>query len=656
MSAAAPSAALFDDVRPLVETLPLVVYAALLDDDRPLFVSPQVEALLCVPVDDYTFGVLLEGVHRDDRERVETVCRAADAAAEDLSIEFRYVRPDGSVIWIEDTSRVAEVGGAKVAHGYLLDITERKQHEELIENRAVSRRRIVELGRTFLEGASRDDVIRGALEILRDGAQADVGAFLERVRDELVVLEIFGWDPAETVASPASPSVLAAATRMPYVGPTPSSLGALRDETGARSSIAVPVFGPDGDCVGVLSVHSREEDRFGDDEVNLVEQVGNLIAAVVYRDDLDRRLKTAERLEAVGQLAAGVAHDFNNLLTAIAGYTQLSTTHVDEQGAEYLAYVARTADRARELTSQLLAFSRKQVVRPRPVELGQLVGGALQIVGRLFDELITVRAELDEVVVLVDEAQLENVLVNLAANARDAMPDGGTLTVATRHAEVSAALAAEHAVAPGAYGAVTVADTGGGIPPEVVPRVFEPFFTTKERGRGTGLGLSSVFGTVHQNGGFVTLDTAVGRGTAVTVYLPVSDAVEKPVPAEPTVADVAAARILLVEDDDTVRRLVEQQLEVLGHAAIAVARGDAALRALDEGTFDLVLSDIGLPGLSGADLAEEVATRHPDVRLLLMSGYPGDAIRLRARAADVPLLQKPFRLEHLRAALADALV
>lgn len=642
-----------DSVRALVETLPLVIYTAplALDVAEPHFVAPQVAEVLGIPGDEFTFERLRDGIHPDDREVALAAFEEADRQRLPLKLEYRFVRPDGSVVWIEDSPRTDSIDGEWVAQGYLLDISERKRTELELIRRGAIRRRIADLGRAALGGAAHRELIGQALEIVRDAVQADAGAFLELVDDELVVTEAFGWDAIGAVARDGSPARTAFETRRPFVGfVEPLAPTTLRARLGARSSLAAPVLLEDG-CFGVVAVHSTLPDCFGDDDLSLVEQVGNTIAAAVTHERLDQRLRVAQRLEVVGQLAAGVAHDFNNLLTAITGYTYLSLPHVDDEGRRHLEQVARAAERARVVTSQLLAFSRKQTLRPERLRLAEVVESSLPMLAPLLGENVDVRTELADATVLADEAQLENVLVNLVANARDAMPDGGTVTVKCSVTEVESPVARRYDVEPGAYATLAVADTGVGMQPDVVARVFEPFFTTKPHGEGTGLGLASVHGIVRQSGGFVTVWSEPNAGSELTVHLPLAAGPAAPADDDAPPVPERRARVLLVEDESVVRDLLGLQLTSLGHEATAVADACEALDALDREPFDVLLSDVGLPGLSGADLADEIAARRPEIRVLLMSGYPGE--RLAGRPWT--LLQKPFGLDELDAALARAL-
>jgi signal transduction histidine kinase/CheY-like chemotaxis protein len=412
------------------------------------------------------------------------------------------------------------------------------------------------------------------------------------------------------------------------------------------------------DCFGVVAVHSRSRDAFQYDDVALADQVANLIGAIVAREKYDVRARASQRLEAVGQLAAGVAHDFNNMLTVISGYTTFARTRADIEGERQLDHVLRAADRARALTSQLLAFSRQQVLQRRPVALSEIVEAVAPMLDTTLGENITVVETGDDAIVMADPLQIENVLVNLAVNARDAMPEGGTLTIERSNVEIDAIVAHRNEVAPGSYGTVTVRDTGVGMAEDVRARVFEPFFTTKASGSGTGLGLAGVYGTIRQSGGFVAVDSAPGSGSAFTVYLPLSD-----VPLQAEQEDegddepdaVAAARILLVEDEDIVQRVLAKQIVALGHEVKCVDRASDALDLLEVEAFDVLLSDVGLPGIDGGSLAATVRELHPQMRVILMSGYPGDHVASNPALAGVPLLQKPFQPRELQAAVADLL-
>ncbi len=355
----------------------------------------------------------------------------------------------------------------------------------------------------------------------------------------------------------------------------------------------------------------------------------------------------ARRLESIGQLAGGVAHDFNNIVSAILGYAEVvdqSLTTEDPLHAD-IAEITRAGERAARLTSQLLAYARRQVIEPRVVHLPSLLSGLEPMLNTLLGEHVTVRWILSPgtKAVRADPGQLEQVVVNLAINARDAMPDGGRLTIECDNVTLDEQHRARTLPA-GDYVAITVSDTGEGMPPEIRDRVFEPFFTTKGTGRGTGLGLATAEGIITQAGGAIVVESAVGAGATFTVYLPQTSAAEVSVPPPAPPADLRGTeRILLVEDDDALRALSARVLRDQGYTVVeAAAAGEAT--ALDDETlqsFALLLSDVVLPDGNGAVTAERLSERHRGLRVLFMSGYIENSAQ-KGLLAAAPLLAKPF--------------
>jgi PAS domain S-box-containing protein len=522
-----------EGLRALAENLPVVVYTVGLDEDpRPRFVGSGIEELLGVPAQAFTFEHLRAAVHPDDRARVLPAMDEADRNAADLRIEFRIVRGDGETRWIEDSSRVVNVAGEWLAQGYLLDITDRKKAEAQLVRRAHTRRTLAELARRSVAGATLEELMAGMLDLLREGIEADTGSYLELSGDGTLVVEAgFGWpDAVGEVAVAGAPALEVATTGRTFVsGDVRPAPGSLRHRAGINSTVAAPVA-VGGEVFGVIAVHSRRRDAFDANDVSLVEHAGSLAGAAKAREraeqqrrSIEAQLLHAQRLEAVGQLAAGIAHDFNNLLTAVSGYTELAqNVNTDARVASYLGEVRTAGDRARDLIAQLLAFSRKQRLEPRELAVADVVLGLEPMLLTLLGKRRELELRLDDDVagIFVDPAQLENILMNVAANARDAMPDGGTLVVATGTQVVDDEEAREEEVEPGSYTTISLADDGAGIPAEIVGRVFEPFFTTKPTGKGTGLGLASVYGTVRQSGGFVRLRSEVGVGTELVLAFP----------------------------------------------------------------------------------------------------------------------------------------
>ena len=377
----------------------------------------------------------------------------------------------------------------------------------------------------------------------------------------------------------------------------------------------------------------------------------------------EEELRQAQKMEAVGRLAGGIAHDFNNLLTAIKGNTELLLVSVDEDSPllPELREVAHASDRAAALTRQLLAFSRRQVLHPEVLSLNDVVRGMQNMLRRLLGEAVELEAALDPALprVRVDPGQLEQVVLNLAVNARDAMPRGGILTVAT------SALSADEAEAAGlparalGYARLAVTDTGEGIDADVLPHVFEPFFTTKEMGKGTGLGLSTVYGIVQQSEGRIDVASVPGRGTTFTVYLPAAEEVAAPEPPAPApeARRPGGEVVLLVEDDDAVRLFTRRVLERGGFAVLEARNGMDALRiAAEAHALDVMLTDVVMPRLSGRELAVQICSIHPQLRVLYMSGYPGDEMASQGLVEpDTPFLEKPFTVDALLARLREVL-
>ena len=374
------------------------------------------------------------------------------------------------------------------------------------------------------------------------------------------------------------------------------------------------------------------------------------------------RLRQAQRMEAVGRLAGGIAHDFNNLLTVILGFSEFLVEQIprDEPLHRDAAEIRMAAQRATRLTRQLLAFSRQQVLERRVIDLVHTVSEMQPMIARLIGEdvqLTFTHADPPQLV-LMDPGQFEQVVLNLAINARDAMPSGGRLALFLDRLRLDAVHAAELEIQPGEYVMLAVSDTGEGIAATTLDHIFEPFFTTKAPGHGTGLGLSTVFGIVHQCGGGIEVNSVVGQGTTFRVYFPVSGAAAADV--EPVRDDAPAATrvstILLAEDEQGVRAFLEMALTRAGHRVIATPTGTAAVEAgtVAPEPIDLLIADVVMPGLSGPDVADQLRHRHPGMRSLFLSGYSSHAA-LRDRVTSDQFLQKPFTVETLLAKVRERL-
>lgn len=404
-------------------------------------------------------------------------------------------------------------------------------------------------------------------------------------------------------------------------------------------------------------------------------------AAVVYlvdtteQTELETQFGQSQKMQAVGQLAGGIAHDFNNLLTVINGVAELlmQRHQPGDPSFQDIHQIRSTGLRAAGLVRQLLAFSRQQTLEPQIVSLTDIVSDWSMTLRRLIGERVTLKVEhgRDLWPVKADPNQLGNVLINLGVNARDAMPNGGSLTIRT--AQISIAVSqtlGQVLMPPGDYVTIEVADTGFGIPPENMGKIFEPFFTTKEKGHGTGLGLSSVYGIVKQTGGFIFPESEVGKGTSFKIYLPrhIADAAEletpEPVKAAPAEKPAPARdltghqTILLVEDEAAVRDFAARALTMRGYQVIEAGSGDEALEMLREhqGHIDLLVSDVVMPGMDGPTLVKTIRTEKPHMKILFMSGYAEEAFRNAGeRIEDFHFLPKPFSLKQLTAKVKDVL-
>jgi len=378
------------------------------------------------------------------------------------------------------------------------------------------------------------------------------------------------------------------------------------------------------------------------------------------------RLQGMQKMEAVGRLAGGIAHDFNNIVQAIGGYSELlqESLSEDDPRRETVDEILRAGDRAAALTRQLLAFSRQQVMQPRVLDLNEVVGTVESLLRRLIGEDVTLVARLSPELwsVRADPMQLEQVLMNLVVNARDAMPSGGSITIETDNASLDPSSGTDaFSVTRGPYVRLSVTDTGQGMPPDVRARAFEPFFTTKELGRGTGLGLSTVYGIVKQTGGYIWIDSELGQGTCIRIYLPRDKATPVRLeerPAARTGVTRGSETLLVVEDEEGVRELMQAWLESHGYRVLTAGNGVEALHTCEafEGPIDLVVADMVMPAMGGPALARKLKPVRPGLKVMFMSGYadatPGDRDVL-----DEPtlFLQKPFALSVLVDKVREAL-
>lgn len=381
----------------------------------------------------------------------------------------------------------------------------------------------------------------------------------------------------------------------------------------------------------------------------LRKEISERHAAENERRRLEDELRHAQKMDAVGRLAGGIAHDFNNLLTAVQGYAELLLKALGDSPLRAdVEEIYRAAERAAVLTRQLLAFSRRQILQPETLDLNARVLEMSRMLGRLIGEHIAIDLHLssDAWTVRADAAQLEQAIVNLGVNARDAMPDGGRLAIETSNCELSAADAATLGLQPGPYVTLLVRDSGVGIPEAIKPRIFDPFFTTKPQGQGTGLGLAMVYGFVRQTGGAITVGSEPGRGSVFTLLLPRGSAVPpRATEHKPVAPEVrGSGTILIAEDERPIRRLVATVLQKAGYQTLEAADGQEALEifAKHAGIISMVITDVVMPRMGGRQLAQHVRGLRRDLRLLYMTGYAEEGDALRQTAPDALVLLKPF--------------
>ena len=575
----------------------------------------------------------VSAVHPADREPSAAIFLRANEERIPFTLDYRLRRHDGAYRWAIDAGnpRFAEDGEYLGFVGSVLDITERKAAEESLRGTEARLRRLVE---TAAEGIWIVDA---------DGATTYVNqrmaAMLGYRPDDMV-----GRRPTDFTADEVSRANTERAL--------------ISRRTGASDVRETRLRHRDGSILWVLVKANPIHDESGAYEGAL-----GMLTDITEHKELERRLIQSQKMEAIGRLAGGVAHDFNNLLTAIGGHARLVADELPDGSPARadLLEVERGVERATALTRQLLTFSRPDAGRPDVVDLNPLVTDFERMLRRTLgaDIALDVRRDDDVPPVRVDAVQIEQVLLNLANNARDAMPSGGTLVIETCRMVVDDLPRGMTPPAGDEFAALIVRDAGSGMDENTREHVFEPFFTTKAVGKGSGLGLSTVHGIVTQAGGAIHLSTSPGTGSTFTSVFPAADAA--PVPEtmrEPEEEPPRGnERVLIVEDEDPVRRLAARVLARLGYSVVEATNADEALRHLENGVvIDLVLTDLVMPGLSGRDLHRRVSGSGNHVPFMFMSGYsPEESLPDAAASAGVPFLEKPFRTDELARAVRAAI-
>jgi PAS domain S-box-containing protein len=611
--------------RELADSLPQTVFEIDLDGNVT-FVNRSGYGMWLATQDDVDRGAnIFDWIVAEDHERAHRNMQRA-LAGETPGSEYRARKKDGTVFPVVVHSRPILREGRPVGlRGIVIDVTEQKRAEE-------ARRRSEQRFRSLVKNA-----IFGIYRSTLDGRFVEVNPAL---------VSMLGYDSEEDLLSVP---VLAL-----YRDPRDRRVLLERFRYSTRvAGVEAEWKRKDGAAV-VVRLNGR---WISDSEDGYPEGFEMIVEDVTDRRVLEEQFQQAQKMEAIGRLAGGIAHDFNNLLTAILGYADLLVHQID--GADPrrgdLEQIVRAAQRASSLTRQLLAFGRKQVLQPEPLDLASVVLNVEPMLRRLIGEDVRLQIAGGRhlATIKADPGQIEQVIMNLAVNARDAMPGGGTLRVETANVDLDEQCAPHHNAVPGAYVMLAVSDTGCGMTPEVKAHLFEPFFTTKPRDRGTGLGLASVYGIIRQSGGHVFVNSEPGRGTTFKIYFPRFEAAQDPVGSlDPDPADMprGCETVLLVEDDRAVRTLAEQVLARQGYRVLSASNGEDALQiaAGHQGTIALLVADVVMPQMSGPVLANRLTAMRPEARVLFVSGYTDHAIVANGELTpNVAFLQKPFTRQAL---------
>jgi two-component system cell cycle sensor histidine kinase/response regulator CckA len=568
-----------------------------------------------------------EQIHPDDRERVKKAAADARSTGIGRTLEYRLRHKDGTWLWLESTSSVIQNARGEPEKLIIVnrDISERKKTEEALRQSEAGFRSVVQ------------DAPYGIYRASSTGQILQVNPALEKMlgyelQDELLKSELV--------------------TGIFLHDGEYERLTELLIRTNEIKDVETEWKRRDGTPITV-----RCSGRRINDEGGMPAYFEVFAEDVTEKRVLEKQLRMAQKMEAIGRLSGGIAHDFNNLLGVIIGYSRVLKKELGGNSAlcEHAVEIEKAGQRAASLTKQLLAFSRQQVLTPAVLNLNTLVSDMEGMLPRLLGEDIAVSLTLHSELgsVKADQSQIEQVIMNLAVNARDAMPQGGKLKIQTANVELDQVYARDHPGSKaGNYVLLAVTDTGTGMNAETLAHIFEPFYTTKERGKGTGLGLATVYGIVKQSNGYIVVDSAPGKGTTFQIYLP--QHIGKPATEEREVDSGEKLRgsesILLVEDSEPLRKLAQTFLESAGFRVMSAEHGEDALQVASRHgkTFDLLLTDVVMPGMNGRVLAEHLLPRQPGMRVLYMSGYTDSFIAGHGvLEPGTHLLHKPFTDEVL---------
>jgi PAS domain S-box-containing protein len=627
--------------RRIADSAPAAMWVSRLDRSRD-FVNDAYAEFVGLPVREACQFDWRDALHPDDCDRIVRESIAGEASLKPFTLEARYRRADGEYRWLRSVSQ-PRFGPDHELIGFIgvaTDFTSAKESELALQS--LVEERTAELSASEARFRAIFDTVMEVVVLLRpDGTVVEVNKTPASWRDVNPRLAIGRplWEAPTVESYPQHAEALKRGVAMAAKGEI------FRDEV---------VMERGGTPTSVLDV-SIQPVRTGDGDISYLLFEARDITELKAAQD---QLRQSQKMEALGQLTGGIAHDFNNLLTVIVGGLDLISKRVeDERLLRYATNALAAADRGARLTGQLLAFSRVQRLEVKPTFVAPLIEEMRPLLRNVLGPGIEKKFDRDPhlMPVMADPTQLELAVLNLAINARDAMPDGGTLTFSSRRRRISN----DPDLEPGHYIELSIADTGSGMTPDVAARAFEPFFTTKEIGKGTGLGLSMVYGMARQSGGTARLESEAGVGTTVRLFFRRAGKQADMSANAGDTGDTAkrgrrVARVLVIDDDDDVRQFIAASLQEYGHDVISAGNGQDGIAKFFEASPDLVILDFLMPGMSGADVAAHILATKPDQPILFVSGYSEtDAIRKVAPHADI--LAKPFRAAVLDEAVREAL-
>lgn len=609
----------------LLEQIPGVTYITALDETGSrLYISPQIEQMLGFPISEWLSNPQLwfRQIYPDDRKRVLADFYRSHDNGKPFQSEYRLIANDGHIVWVRDKGMVVrdESGHPRFIRGFMFDISELMQIREAIQKSEAKFETIfngMAIGIALVDANGR---IRESNQALQKMLGYGGDELYNRVLDELV-------HP---------------------------------DDVKEDLDLFKRLKAGEKDHYQIERRYLRKDREilWGRVNVSLLKGLGEVNTIHMIEDitgwkQLEMQFLQSQKMETVGRLAGGIAHDLNNLFTVLSGYSQLSLLEIGEGHPlkPNLEEIKRTVDRAAELTRRLLALSRRQVMDMKVLNLNWLLKGLEKMLGRIIGEDIELvfRLATDLGKVKTDPGQIEQAILNLVVNARDAMPHGGKLIIETRNFELDKTFVRSHFdIIPGHYVLLSVTDTGCGMSPEIKERIFDPFFTTKSDGKGTGLGLSTVYSIIKQSGGYIWVYSEPNQGTTFKIFLPrVSEDADE-ITCEEAADNFPQGEetILLVEDEDSLRDLTAKVLRDQGYTVLEAANGDEALRLAREfsrQTIHLLVTDLVMPKMGGKELVGQFQLLHPDSRVLFISGYTdGVMIHQASLSPETPFLQKPF--------------